>query len=221
MNFPAFQRWDSGYDPDNVRRVREDFGEIKLEDQPNPFVYYCGTAIERTATPDKAAWRIMRRVVLSDGTIRTDFAGDGYFTNIWDNRTSLFPPYTPPSPAPDPFPGAFVGKHKFFEIEAVDPDTDELIIEETVPSGKMWFLERVEFSGNQFAKYELKVDSDFMDRKHTWLSGELSGRFELSSEYVGGLRVDASKIVRLVVRHSRIGQGKFNARMQYLEVSVP
>jgi hypothetical protein len=77
-------------DVDNSDHVRTDEVKLILTDQASATVTYVGRAVKMDAATSAAVWQISRTVVEGNVTTKT-FADNGEYTQIWNNRASLFP----------------------------------------------------------------------------------------------------------------------------------
>lgn len=82
------------------------------------------------------------------------------------------------------------------------------IVSYTVPTGKKFKLDFVEFNGENIANYELLIDNVVDAVKDTYFSGPLFGEF-----YYGGFEIPQTKVIILRVTHSRPMPGNFNGRI--------
>lgn len=80
-------------DVDKSSRVRTDEVKEVITDDSSPGLTYVGRALIGTSI-STAKWQISRTYVLNGETIKT-FADEGKYTQVWNNRGSIFPPVTP------------------------------------------------------------------------------------------------------------------------------
>lgn len=96
----------------------------------------------------------------------------------------------------------------FGEVSAVASGATVSVVTHTVPVGKTFLLELVEFSGENIADYELFVDGVKQAKKRTYFSGALSGEF-----FFGALTVTSGKVIDLKVENFRPSSADFEGRI--------
>ena len=74
-------------------------------------------------------------------------------------------------------------------------------------------LQKIEFSGDNIAEYELVIDGNTEDKKRTYFGNSLNGNFDFNQ----GLSISNGQNIKIYVVHNRPNPGNFNARMQFLE----
>lgn len=90
-----------------------------------------------------------------------------------------------------------------------------------VPQDEDWYLQRVAFSGDNSATYELQVDSVILDRVHVWFGANLSGQMDFTGFPSYGKLVTRGSLIVVKVVHSRPYVGQFNARIQWVVRKTP
>jgi len=78
----------------------------------------------------------------------------------------------------------------------------------TIPSNKEFKINRIEFSGNNIARYFIEINSIKEAQKRTWFGGDLSGDFVFDS-----LLVDENIVISLKVENFRPTSGDFEGRI--------
>ena len=96
----------------------------------------------------------------------------------------------------------------FNDINALASGATNAIVTYTVPSGKTFALELVEFSGENIANYRIYIDSTKVAERRTWFGGDLSGEFIFR-----GYRVQQDKVITLEVNNFRSTTGDFEGRI--------
>ena len=110
---------------------------------------------------------------------------------------------------------------KFLNIygeENVAPGIETILITFTASAGKTYKLIRVQFSGEQIAKYIVYINSVAIATSRTHHASGLSGNIEFVGGTQEGLEVLSGDIIELKVLHNRPGLGDFEGRIQIHEV---
>ena len=82
-------------------------------------------------------------------------------------------------------------KNIFDTKAAVASGSTISIVSFTVPSGKIFFLDLVEFGGGNIATYELFIGASAEAKKRTYFSGSISGEFFFNSFIVNeNIKID-------------------------------
>lgn len=102
---------------------------------------------------------------------------------------------------------------EFGHADAVPSGATVTIVSYTVPVAKKFFLQRVEYGGNNVATYELLIDGAVQQRERTWFNGPLSDEMNFSSSPREGLEIASGKIVLVRVENFRPSVGDFEARI--------
>lgn len=103
------------------------------------------------------------------------------------------------------------------EISAVPTSTPTLLVNYTAPSGKLCFLSKIYFSGDNIAKYVVKLNGSNIDTVRTYFGGDLNGISDFSDASRGKL-LSVGDLVEVYVEHQRPDVGDFNGRIQTIEV---
>jgi len=96
----------------------------------------------------------------------------------------------------------------FNAISSVASGATNDIVTYTVPVGKTFALELVEFSGENIANYIIYVDTDIVAYRRTWFGGSISGEFTFE-----GYRIAAGKVITLKVNNFRPSSADFEGRI--------
>lgn len=75
------------------------------------------------------------------------------------------------------------------------------------------YLQKIEFSGENIAEYELVIAGVTQDKKRTYFSGGLNDSFYFND----GLPLAAGQIIEIYVVHNQPDVGNFNSRIQTLQ----
>lgn len=111
-----------------------------------------------------------------------------------------------------------VGLKKYSEAAAVPSNIETTIVTHTAVGGKKTFLQRVDASGDNIAKYKVKVNGTTIDTKRTMFGEDLNCDFIFNGEANIGLEITAGAIVTVTVTNPRPGTADYNGRIQYIEV---
>jgi len=101
----------------------------------------------------------------------------------------------------------------FNEALAVASGATQNIISFTVPPTKEFFLQRIEFGGQNVAEYEALLDGSIINRKRTWFNGNLSDQFEFATDSKDGLKLIAGQVLEVRVSNFRPDPANFEARI--------
>ncbi len=84
------------------------------------------------------------------------------------------------------------------------------VVSYTVPAGKVFFLQLVEFNGSNIADYEVFKDTDSQAKKTIYWGGDFHGSF-----FFGNLKFLAGEIIKLEVTNISIDSnlGDFDGRI--------
>jgi hypothetical protein len=103
------------------------------------------------------------------------------------------------------------------EITAVPNGSPTLIHSFTAPIGVLTFLQKVFVSGDNIAKYQVKINGIVVDTIRTYFSGNLHANFDFSDASRGVL-LAVGDLVEVFVEHNRPNVGSFTARIQTVQV---
>lgn len=93
-------------------------------------------------------------------------------------------------------------------ISAVPQNTTTTVVTYTVPVGKTFELDIVEFSGENIAKYQIDIDATIEATRRTNYGADLSGEFNMA-----GVCLAAGTIIKLTVEHPRPMSADFEGRI--------
>jgi hypothetical protein len=99
-------------------------------------------------------------------------------------------------------------KNIFNEISAVASGATVDIVSYTVPAGKSFFLESVEFDGQNVAEFSVEVDGEPIGKRRTHFAGGLSGQ-----SFFGLFEIGEAKTVKLKVENHRPSVANFSGRI--------
>lgn len=111
------------------------------------------------------------------------------------------------------------GLKKYNEISALATATEVNIVTHTAVIGKKTFLQKISASGDNIAKYRVKINGTTIDFRRTNFGSDLNAEFIFDGELNPGLEVISGSIISVTVIHNRNTVADFNAKIQYLEVS--
>jgi hypothetical protein len=110
------------------------------------------------------------------------------------------------------------GLKKYSEITAIAAGLETTIVSHTALPGRRTFLQKVITSGDNIAKYRVKINGTTIDLQRTYFGAELNALFEFEGDMNPGLEILSGDQVTVTVFHNRTMVGDFNAKIQYLEV---
>lgn len=84
----------------------------------------------------------------------------------------------------------------------------------TVPVGKIFYIERVEYDGTNLTEYKVKIAGVRIAQRRTYWTGGFSGVFEFSFTQSVGLSAVAGDIISVTALHSSVSSGDYFARIQ-------
>jgi hypothetical protein len=109
-------------------------------------------------------------------------------------------------------------KTMFDEAPAVASGSETLIISYSVPIGKIALLQRITFSGENVATYNLYINGSIEERKRTHFGADLSGEMVFLGGGEEGPKYVPGDTIELKVLHTRPNPGSFNGRIQVMEL---
>ena len=118
---------------------------------------------------------------------------------------NIFKPFIPSS--------ATITINEFASVSAVATGVLTSIVNYTVPVGKTLYLNLIEYSGENIARFDVLINATLQARRVTYFSGPLSDEFIFSS-----LRVPTGQTVELKIIHVRPEVGDFDGRISGLLV---
>lgn len=104
----------------------------------------------------------------------------------------------------------------YSQASGIESDTEVSVLSYTVPSGKSFYLQRINVAGDNKAEYKVKVNNQTMDRKFTSLL-QFNETFDFHSGTEAGLMFNAGTTITVTAKHSNSGTGIFNVRLQGAE----
>lgn len=134
-------------------------------------------------------------VAIGDGTNLIDVNPDGSL------NVNVLPP---------------VAKNTFNEVLSVPSGATLEINSYTVPVGKVSRVSTVSFSGENIAKYILKIDGTTIDIKRTYFGGQLNEMFSFDNQ----LELLAGQELTLEVENFRPDVADFNSRISVVEKDI-
>ena len=106
------------------------------------------------------------------------------------------------------------------ENSNVATNSEQVIVAYSVPAETHGQLFRVEFSGNQIAKYTVYVNGNKKASKRTHHGSGLSGEFCFYSGISNGIAVSGGDQIQLKAIHSRPDIGSFEGRIQVIQRAI-
>lgn len=189
-----------GQDSANPLYVQLSDGSISIE------TLNANLAVQLTAKDnDPKSGDVHDSVRLGDGTNEVGVNNDGSINvNIVSSTGS--------STTPE------VLQNVFNEAPSVASGSETSVVFYTVPPGKSSRLERVSYSGENVATYNLYVDGVLSEKMRTHFGGDLSGQMDFFGATKEGPVYSAGTVIELKVLHTRPDPGNFNGRIQVLEI---
>lgn len=108
---------------------------------------------------------------------------------------------------------------QFGEALAVASGALTVLLTYTMPPTKSGYLERINVSGENIAKYDVYLNGSKIDTRRTYFGASLNEFFDFLSSSGDGLPLISGDIVSVKVLHNRPLTGDFEARAQVLEIS--
>lgn len=171
-----------------------------LTDDTSSCVRYEGKAESTDALTSDPVWQIKRIVTLAD-SIEEIYADNGNFTQVWDDRETLFPA-PPPCPATGSVATTGQGVEIFNTSASVIPNSETDVLTYTVPTGTVLYLVRAEVASSNLGIIHIKVDGTINRSRYlNWTSfiAEFNyGGLSLGSQAIGSvLALTAGTVVTL------------------------
>lgn len=110
------------------------------------------------------------------------------------------------------------GTQVYTEVSAVVASVETTIAQFTAIGGRRTFLQKIGASGDNIAKYRVKVNGTVIDFKRTNFGGNLNADFIFDGQLNNGLEISSGATVSITVIHERPDPSDFNAKIAYLEV---
>lgn len=111
-------------------------------------------------------------------------------------------------------------KNTYNEILAVVSGSQEIIVSYTVPANVESVLQKVAFSGENIARYDVFINGLAQDTARTMFGSDLTGKFDFTTGDTSGLLLVTGDTVQVEVIHSRPYTADFEARIQVLEITI-
>lgn len=102
------------------------------------------------------------------------------------------------------------------EANSVSSGANTTIVTFTAGIGVNSFLSKIDYSGDNIAKFTVEINGSVIDKQRTYFGSSLNGTFNFA-ESSKGLRILPGDVVTLKVIHSRLSSGDFNGRIQVVE----
>lgn len=110
------------------------------------------------------------------------------------------------------------GLFKYNSVSAVVNGVETTIVTHTAVGGRKTYLQGVSASGDNIAKYRVKINGIEVDMKRTFWSNGLNTEFKFSEYLNQGYQLSVGDVVSLTTIHERPDVGDFNGKILYLEV---
>lgn len=107
-------------------------------------------------------------------------------------------------------------RSEYNEVNSVANGSDTDIVTITAGIGVNTFLSKIDYSGDNVAKYSVDLNGTIIDKQRTYFGGNLNGIFNFANGSKG-LKLQPGDVVTLKVIHSRPSAGDFNGRIQVVE----
>lgn len=106
-----------------------------------------------------------------------------------------------------------LGVNKYNEVLAVASGAAQVINTYTVPAGKTASLTLIDVSGDNIAKYIVKIDGIPQDQKRTYFGNS----FNLTFDFQNNLLLNPGQVVSVEVHNFRPTSSDFNSKILVLE----
>lgn len=103
--------------------------------------------------------------------------------------------------------------NQYNSISSVPAGPSTSLLTYTVPVGKKAFLFRIEYGGDNFARFDVTINAAPFATGRTWY-GNFKETFEFAAAGADGYQLNAGDIVQVFVVHNRPFLGAFEARLQ-------
>lgn len=108
---------------------------------------------------------------------------------------------------------------KYNSVPTVANGVETTIVTHTAVGGRKTFLQRINGSGDNIAKYRVKINGIEVDMKRTYWGNGLNVEFQFDGQLNEGLELAVGDIVSLTTIHERPHVADFNGKIQYIEVT--
>lgn len=109
-------------------------------------------------------------------------------------------------------------RNTYNEVLAVASGVETTIVTYTVPSGRIAYLSRTEYSGTNIATYAVKINGTTQDKKRTNYATSLNESTILNSSGNTGIALVAGDVVTVTATHTNASTGDFNSRVETVEI---
>jgi hypothetical protein len=110
------------------------------------------------------------------------------------------------------------GLLKYNEVASVPSNVETTIVTHIAVGGRKTFLQKVSGSGDNIAKYRVKVNGVTIDMKRTMFGEDLNCDFIFDGDTNPGYEVSVGDVISVTVVNARPGTADYNGKIQYLEV---
>lgn len=104
------------------------------------------------------------------------------------------------------------------EVSSVATSVETTIVTHAALASRRTFLQKVSASGDNIAKYRVKINGVIVDMKRTMFGSDLNADFIFDGEGNYGYEILPGDIISVTVIHPRTGSADFNAKIMYLEI---
>jgi len=111
-----------------------------------------------------------------------------------------------------------ITRNTYNEVLSVTPGVETTIVTYTVPSGRIAYLSRTEYSGTNIATYTVKINGATQDKKRTNYATSLNESTILNSSGNTGIALVAGDVVIVTATHTNVSTGDFNSRVETVEI---
>ena len=111
-----------------------------------------------------------------------------------------------------------VGKRKFAEVTAVAANIETTIVSHTAAIGKRTFITRIGGSGDNVAKFIIRLNGTQIDVKRTSFGAQYNVEFNFDGTLAHGMEIDPADVITVSTIHQS-GLSDFNGDIQLVEVT--
>lgn len=104
----------------------------------------------------------------------------------------------------------------YSESPSVASGAETAILTYVIPTGKIAFLYRADCSGENIARYQVRLNGNVIATRRTYFGGGLNTSFEFMTPNKRGLVLEAGDVLEIRVIHYRPDLADFEARSQLL-----
>jgi len=106
------------------------------------------------------------------------------------------------------------------EVVSLAAGGTAIIVSYTVPVASQAVLQRIPFSGENVARYDLLINSIKQDTARTMFGGDLTGEFNFTTGNDSGLLLNAGTLIQVQVYNPRPYPADFESRIQVLVINI-